>query len=151
MFGYDAHRCKANTARLKTEKGARQMNRSVPLLSTRPRLAQAGLVAGGPIVFGAICGLLLGVSKSVYLIAILLSIAGGFLAGFEHPRAGEGALRGVIGGTLFGAFILIAHEIDGHKATTSLPRPAIVLEVITAAFGTLLGACGGYVRRRGSR
>jgi hypothetical protein len=105
-------------------------------------------VIGGPIVFGALCGLLLGVSKSAYLVATVLSIAGGFLAGFEHPGAREGAIRGVIGGSLFGSFILIAHKIDGHKATTAMPHPEILLVAITASFGALLGALGGRTRGR---
>jgi hypothetical protein len=106
------------------------------------------LVIGGPVLFGSLCGVLLGASKSAYLIAAVLSIAGGFLAGFEHPGAREGAIRGVIGGSLFGAFILIAHAIDGKEATTSLPDPEIVLTAVTAAFGALLGALGGRARRR---
>jgi len=105
-------------------------------------------VIGGPIVFGAICGVLLATSELAYLIATALSVAGGFLAGFEHPSPREGAIRGVIGGTLFGAFILIAHAIDGREAAADLPHPAIVLVAITAAFGSLLGALGGYARER---
>jgi CBS-domain-containing membrane protein len=120
----------------------------IPLLSTRPRLAQAALVIGGPVLFGALCGFLLGASKSAYLLASVLSIAGGFLAGFEHPGAGEGALRGLIGGTLFGSFILIAHEIDGRAATSDLPHPGILLVAVTLCFGALLGALGGMMRRR---
>jgi hypothetical protein len=124
------------------------ITRSVPLLSSRPRLIQAGLVIGGPVVFGALCGLLLGASKSAYLVATVLSIAGGFLAGFEHPSAREGAIRGAVGGSLFGSFILIAHRFDGHEATTALPHPEILLVAITMSFGALLGALGGHTRRR---
>jgi hypothetical protein len=105
-------------------------------------------VIGGPILFGAVCGILLGTSEPAYLIATVLSIAGGYLAGFEHPGAQGGAMRGFVGGTLFGASILIAHEVDGREATASLPDPAIVLVAITALFGTLLGALGGRARRR---
>jgi hypothetical protein len=122
--------------------------RLVPLLSTRRRLTQAGLVLGGPVVFGALCGVLLGTSEVAYLVAIVLSIAGGFLAGFEHPGAGGGAGRGLVGGSLFGASILLAHEIDGRDATASLPNPEVVLVAVTAVSGTLLGALGGSVRRR---
>jgi hypothetical protein len=105
-------------------------------------------VIGGPVVLGVICGILLGTSKSAYLVLSLLTIAGGFLAGFEHAGGGEGALRGLCGGTLFGGFILIAHEIDGREATADLPHPAIVLVLVTAVIGTLLGAWGGYMRAR---
>ena len=105
-------------------------------------------MVGGPVVFGALCGVLLGVSEAAYLVAIVLSVAGGFLAGFEHAGIREGAIRGLIGGSLFGASILIAHEIEGSEATASLPHPGIVLVVFTAAFGAALGALGGYVRGR---
>lgn len=106
------------------------------------------MVFAGPIVFGAICGVLLGASESAYLFATVLSVAGGFLTGFEHPSSREGAIRGVLGGSLFGASILIAHAIDGGEATASLPHPGVVLVVITAAFGGLLGLLGGHRRGR---
>jgi hypothetical protein len=105
-------------------------------------------VVGGPVVFGALCGVLLGVSEVAYLVAIVLSLAGGFLAGFEHAGAREGVIRGLIGGTLFGASILIAHQLEGSEATASLPHPGIALVVFTAAFGAALGALGGYARGR---
>ena len=97
-------------------------------------------MVGGPVLFGLLCGFLLGISESAYLIASILAILGGFFAGFEHAGAREGALRGVIGGTLFGSFILIGHEIHGHEAKADLPDPAVLLIVLTAAFGALLGA-----------
>ncbi len=57
-------------------------------------------------------------------------------------------MRGVIGGTLFGSFILIGHEIHGHDAKADLPDPSILLIVITATFGAILGAIGGHFRSR---
>ena len=90
----------------------------------------------------------LGISESAYLIASVLAILGGFFAGFEHAGAREGAIRGVIGGTLFGSFILIGHEIHGHDAKADLPDPAILLILATAAFGAILGALGGRTRGR---
>jgi hypothetical protein len=106
------------------------------------------LVIAAPIAVGVLCGILLGTSKSAYLILTVLTIAGGFLAGFEHAGGREGALRGLCGGTLFGSFILIAHEIDGREPTADLPHPAILLVVFTAVFGVLLGAFGGWMRAR---
>jgi hypothetical protein len=106
------------------------------------------LVVGGPVIFGALCGVLLATSESAYLIATVLSILGGFLAGFEHAAARHGAIRGLIGGTLFGSFILIAHALDGRDATADLPHPEVVLVAFTLAFGGLLGALGGYARGR---
>jgi hypothetical protein len=102
----------------------------------------------GPIVFGLLCGFLRGHSKTAYLLASVLTIPGAFLAGFEHAGASDGADRGLIGGALFGEFILLGHQIDGSAATASLPHPAGVLVVFTALIGTLLGAFGGAVRRR---
>ncbi len=109
---------------------------------------QAFLVLGGPVLFGALCGVLLGVSESAYLIATVLSILGGFFAGFEHAGGRGGALRGVVGGTLFGSFILIGHEIHGGEAKADLPDPQLLLILATAAFGSLLGLLGGRVRGR---
>jgi hypothetical protein len=124
------------------------MARMTPLLESRPELVQGGLVIGGPAVFGLLTGFLLGHSKLAYLLATLLSIPGGFLAGFEHAGGSDGADRGLVGGTLFGLFILLGHEIDGSAATTSLPHPAGMLVVFTAIFGALLGGLGGYLRGR---
>ncbi len=81
----------------------------------------------------------------------ILGILGGIGAGFDHVGVAAGAKRGLLGGTLFGAFILIAHEIHGAEATAHLPEPAIVLVVITAVLGALFGAIGGWIRQRMSR
>ena len=119
------------------------------LLRTRPlplQLVLAGLV---PIAFGAICGWVLGVDKTAYLILSLLAIAGGYVAGQEHDGAGEGAIRGLVGGTLFGAAILLVHEATGKSAKADLPDPKIILVAVTAVAGVLLGALGG--RRRAQK
>lgn len=78
----------------------------------------------------------------------MLSILGGFFAGFEHAGARGGALRGVLGGTLFGSFILIGHAIHGQDAKADLPDPHVLLIVATAVFGTILGSLGGLTRGR---
>jgi hypothetical protein len=106
-------------------------------------LVLAGLV---PAAFGAICGYLLGVNKTAYLVLSLLAIAGGYIAGQEHDGAGEGAIRGVIGGAIFGAAILLVHEATGKEAKADIPDPKIILVVITTVAGVILGALGG--RRR---
>jgi hypothetical protein len=103
----------------------------------------AGLV---PVAFGALCGWLLGVNKTAYLVLSLLAIAGGYIAGQEHDGAGEGAIRGLIGGALFGGAILLVHEATGKSAKADIPDPKILLVVITTAAGVILGALGG--RRR---
>jgi hypothetical protein len=46
---------------------------------------------------GALAGIFVGISAAVYWILIALAVVGGVLAGLEHPNAGEGAKRGVVG------------------------------------------------------
>jgi hypothetical protein len=122
-----------------------------PLLSERGRAAQLALAVAAPIAFGAIVGLLLGRSASAYTLLSLLAIVGGIAAGYDHDGAPAGARRGVFGGLLFGAAIIVAHEIDGSEAKADLPDPAILLVVVTSGAGTLLGALGGWLRGRRER
>ena len=116
------------------------------LLRQRPLVAQVLMPTLVPAAFGAICGWLLGVSEVAYTILAVLAIGGGYAAGFEHNGWREGAIRGVVGGALFGAFILIVHEATGKSAKANLPDPHIVLVVLTAVFGTVLGGLGGRKR-----
>jgi hypothetical protein len=104
---------------------------------------QVFLAGAVPAAFGALCGWLLGVNKTAYLIASLLAIGGGYFAGKEHDGTGEGALRGLVGGSLFGGGILLVHEATGKEAKADLPHPAALLLVITVVAGIALGARGG--------
>jgi hypothetical protein len=118
-----------------------------PRLFERPRALQPILALLVPAAFGGLCGWVLGVSKVGYLVlAVPIAILGGAAAGFEHRGSREGALRGVIGGALFGGFILIVHELTGKAAKVKLPDPPIVLAAVTAVFGAGLGAIGGRWR-----
>jgi hypothetical protein len=109
---------------------------------------QIALAVVVPAVFGAICGWLLGVNRTAYLVVSVLALLGGYAAGTEHKGAGEGALRGVLGGTLFGGFILIANELIGKEPKADLPDPKILLVAITLGIGAMLGALGGRARAR---
>jgi hypothetical protein len=122
-----------------------------PLLSSRSPAMQVVVGDLVPAIYGSITGVLLGVSKPVYLILTLLAIPGGLLAGFEHRGAGDGAARGFVGGALFGGFILLAHEAAGTHAKASLPHPGVVLVAITIVGGIALGAIGGALRSRRTR
>ena len=122
-----------------------------PLMSEHPRPTQVILVGVVPAVFGAITGVFLGISEPVYLVLSILGILGGVGAGFDHVGAAAGAKRGFLAGLLFGAFILIAHELSGMEETAHLPEPAIVLVVITTVLGTCFGAVGGAMRARMGR
>src|SRR3954451_7442768 len=115
-----------------------------PLLRTRPVGVQVLLAGLVPALFGALCGWLLGVNKVAYLICgVGIAIVGGYLAGMDHDGAGEGALRGLIGGTIFGGFILLVHEATDKAPKVKLPHPAIGLLVFTVVGGVILGALGG--------
>lgn len=119
-----------------------------PLLSEHPRPVQAVLAVVVPVIFGAVTGVFLGISEPVYLVLTLLAILGGVAAGFDHLGAEGGARRGALGGVLFGASILIAHELSGDEAEAELPEPAVLLVVVTTVLGVLLGALGGRLRAR---
>jgi len=72
----------------------------MPLLAERPPGEQAFIVLVLPALFGAVCGVLLGISAGIYTVLTLLGILGGIVAGYDHATASEGALRGVADGIL---------------------------------------------------
>lgn len=121
-----------------------------PLLDTRSPGQQLLLANVVPAVFGAVAGVMVGVSEPAYLVLALLGIAGGYFAGLEHRDASEGAVRGVVGGFLFGLFIITAHEISGQEAKAELP-PYLLLVLLTTVIGAGLGALGGRTRARRTR
>jgi tetrahydromethanopterin S-methyltransferase subunit E len=122
-----------------------------PLLLQRPFALQLVLAVLLPALFGAVCGLLLGVSEAAYLVASALGILGGLAAGHEHPDADEGVVRGFCGGLLFGTFILVVHSASDERAKAMLPHPHFVLPVLTTILGMILGAIGGALRGRHER
>jgi len=119
-----------------------------PLLRSRSQEAQVLLIVAVPAVYGFLTGVALGGSKGIYIVMNLFAAIGGYLAGFDHDEVGEVAVRGAAGGTLFGTFILLAHEITGASEEAKLPDPTVVLVVFTAIGGVLLGALGTVTRRR---
>jgi hypothetical protein len=120
---------------------------NTPLLRERPRQAQIVLGLIVPTAFGAIAGIVLGITAAGYWAINLLALAGGVAAGFEHSDGWEGADRGLVGGSLFGLGILVAHGLAGSDAQVELPGFAPVLIIFTAIFGMLAGALGGRLRR----
>jgi len=117
------------------------------LLRNRPRPVQ--IVLGGvvPFAFGAVVGVVLGVSAGAYWALAVLAGIGAVLAGFEHQDGWGGADRGLVGGVLFGLGVLLAHWIAGTRAKVSLGSFPPLLIVVDAIFGMLLGALGGRVAR----
>lgn len=122
--------------------------RQPDLLESHPPRLQLILALVVPAAFGAIAGILLGVSEIVYIVVSVLAIGGGYFAGKEHVGAREGAMRGFTGGILFGTFILAAHAMTGLERKAHLPEPEILLVVLTTAFGIGLGALGGRSRAK---
>ncbi len=118
-----------------------------PLFRDRPRPVQ--IVLGGvvPFALGCVVGVVLGVSSAGYWGLAALAGVGGFVAGFEHQDGWGGADRGLVGGALFGAGILIAHAIAGTHAKVSLGGFPPFLIVIDAIAGMFLGALGGRLAR----
>jgi len=120
--------------------------RNSPLFRERPRLHQVILGLVVPTAFGALAGVMLGVSAAAYWVIGLIAFVGGILAGFEHADGWDGAARGLVGGTLYGTGLLLAHAIAGTDAKVSLPDFEPILVVVTAIIGVLLGALGGKIR-----
>jgi hypothetical protein len=118
-----------------------------PLFRDRPRPIQ--IVLGGivPFAFGAVVGVVLGISAGAYWGLSVLAGLGAIVAGFEHQDGWGGADRGLVGGALFGAGVLIAHAIAGGDAKVSLGSFPPLLIVIDAIAGMLLSAIGGRLRR----
>jgi hypothetical protein len=122
-----------------------------PLLLDRQPAAQIGLGVGGPIVLGALCGWLLGVNETAYLVLSILAIVGGIASGYEHPDGDEGSVRGFCGGIVFGTMILATNAIIGAEPEAHLPSPPAFLVVVTTVLGMLFGAIGGWLRKRHDR
>jgi hypothetical protein len=122
--------------------------RQPDLLESHPPRLQLILALVVPAVFGAIAGILLGITEIGYLVFSILAIGGGYMAGKEHIGASEGATRGFTGGILFGTFILAGHALTGLERKAHLPEPEILLVVLTTVFGIGLGALGGRSREK---
>jgi hypothetical protein len=118
------------------------------LLLSRPAGAQVVMAIVGPVLAGAVAGILLVENKTAYLIVSIVAILGGIAAGYEHPNAGEGARRGFCGGLLFGVSILLAATLADRAAKADVPDPQWVLVVITIVLGVLFGAIGGAQRAK---
>jgi len=120
----------------------------MPLLADRRPAEQALIVLVLPSLFGAICGVILGINGPLYTVLTLLAILGGIGAGYDHATPREGALRGIAGGALFGTFILLAHAVAGTDAEVELPDPHVLLPIATTLISIPLGAIGGAIRAR---
>jgi hypothetical protein len=120
-----------------------------PLFEDRPFALQliGGIVV--PVIFGLITGLALGWNGVVYWILVgPLALAGGFLGGMEHDGADDGFVRGLLGGLVFGSFVLLGFEITNTEPKAYLGEPQVGLVFVTTLVGGILGALGGAYRAR---
>lgn len=115
-------------------------------LLDRPLALRVLLVVVVPGVYGLLNGWVLGHSKTVYIVLQVLAAIGGYVAGFEHRSGREAALRGFIGGAVFGGAIVLMHQWTGDHPTVKLPHPAIILAGITAVIGAALAIFGASAR-----
>ena len=115
----------------------------------RDRSRPLQIVLGGliPAAFGALAGVLLGVSAGAYWAVGAVAAIGGFLSGFEHQDGWGGADRGLVAGFIYGVALLVAHAIAGTDAKVSLGKFPPLLAVVTAIVGMLLTAAGGRLAR----
>ena len=120
-----------------------------PAFEDRPFALQlVGLVVV-PMIFGVLTGFALGWSEIVYLIMVgPIGLLGGFAGGIEHRSAEDGFIRGLVGGLVYGSFILLGHKIAGTEPKAELPDPQVGLVMLTSLVGGLLGALGGRFRAR---
>jgi hypothetical protein len=118
-----------------------------PLFRDRPRALQIMLGGFVPLAFGAVVGVVLGISAGAYWGLAGLAALGGVLAGFEHRDGWGGADRGLVGGALFATGLLASHAIAGTHAHASLGSFPPLLVVIDAIVGAVLGAIGGRLAR----
>jgi hypothetical protein len=120
-----------------------------PYFDDRPFGVQMLIGIVVPVVFGILTGLALGWNGVVYWIMIgPLAIVGGFLGGTEHRSTEDGFVRGVIGGLVYGSFVLIGFEFANTEPEAYLGEPHVGLVLVTTLVGGILGALGGYVRAR---
>jgi hypothetical protein len=120
-----------------------------PLFEDRPVALQliGGIVV--PVVFGLVTGLALGWNGVIYWILVgPLALAGGFLGGMEHDGADDGFVRGLIGGLVFGSFVLLGFEITNNEPEAYLGEPQVGLVFVTTFVGGILGALGGAYRAK---
>jgi apolipoprotein N-acyltransferase len=121
------------------------------LLRERPENTQVWLAVIVPLVFGAVVGIFLGTSATVYWILLAVASLGALLSGLEHDQVKEAAGRGAVAGAMFGLGILATHQLAGTDAKVSLGSFPPLLILIDAIAGALLAALGCWLSGRRRR
>jgi 4-amino-4-deoxy-L-arabinose transferase-like glycosyltransferase len=118
------------------------------LLRERAENTQVFLAVVVPLLFGAVVGVVLGTSASLYWILLGVASLGALLSGLEHPEIKEAAGRGAVAGAMFGLGILAAHELAGTDAKVDLGSLPAALILIDAVAGALLASLGCWLATR---
>lgn len=119
-----------------------------PLLLERPFALQLVIAILVPLIFGLITGFALGWNEIAYWVLSALGVLGGIGAGFEHRGTESGVARGILGGLLFGSFILLGHEIANNEPKAHLAEPQSTLVFVTTILGAIFGGIGGRLREK---
>ena len=119
-----------------------------PLLRDRGLPARIAFAVLLPIGFGALCGLAFDVSVIGFNVLSALGIPGGVGGGYEHPTWRGGFVRGLSGGVLYSAGLVLAPALRAASPIASLPMPLLAVAAISPVMGTLLGVFGGWLRGR---
>ncbi len=121
------------------------------LFEGRSRVVQAVLAGVLPIVFGAVCGVLLGTSALWFNVLTTAGALGALHAGFEHVGWRAGLLRGASGGALFSLALLAVHEVRGVPALAPLPLAIPGMAAFYAVAGVPFTLVGSWLRGRRER
>jgi hypothetical protein len=116
--------------------------------SALPRAVQVQLAVLGPLLFGMVCGFLLGYTATGFWISQVLGITGAVAGGFDHIGPRLGAARGALSGFVFSWAVLLAHAIADVTPTVDLADPLAVIVPVNTVIASLLGAAGGWLRAR---
>jgi hypothetical protein len=116
-----------------------------------PRVVQVQLAFLGPLLFGMVCGFLLGESETGYWLAQVFGVTAAFGSGFDHVGARAGAMRGALAGFVFSLGLLAAHAIADTTPLADVPKPLGLIVVVVTCFTALIGAAGGWLRGRVAR
>jgi hypothetical protein len=122
-----------------------------PLLRDRPLALQFILAGVLPVLFGVVCGVLLGASGLWFQIVITAGALGGMNAGYEHATLRGGFWRGISGGAVFACALYVTHAVRGVPALATLPLPLPAMAVFYAVMGTPFGVLGAWLRSRRER
>ena len=119
-----------------------------PLLRERRLAVQVVLAGVLPILFGVLCGVLLGTSGLWFDAVTTAGAFGGVNAGYEHDDWRGGFWRGITGGALFAISLVVTHEARGAQQRAHLPASLPLMAVFYAVMGIPFGLLGAWLRGR---